>query len=54
MPLPHFLLMLAAVILAAGATIWFGLQSGLPLAALCLGALVAALVLRMAMRDPQG
>ena len=42
MPLPHFLLLILAVILAAGLTIWAANAVGIPLAALGLLALVGA------------
>lgn len=51
MPLPHFLLMLAAVILAAALTIWATLSAGVPLVALALIALTGAAVLHLSMRD---
>ena len=38
MPLPHFLLLVAVVILAAGATLVLALTMGVPLEALALGA----------------
>lgn len=45
MPLPHFLLMLATVITAAGATIALATWAELPMAALAFGALAASLIL---------
>ncbi len=51
MPLPHFLLMLAAVTIAAALTLWATLSAGVPLIALALIALTAAAVLRLSMRD---
>ncbi|MBW7055945.1 hypothetical protein KY389_04440 [Paracoccus bogoriensis] len=51
MPLPHFLLLIASVILAAGLTLWAAFASGVPLAALALVALGAALVLHLVPRD---
>lgn len=50
MPLPHFLMMIAAVILAAGMTIWASLSAGVPLAVMGLIALSAAALVRLAMR----
>lgn len=51
MPLPHFLLLIASVLLAAGLTLWAAFASGVPLAALALVALGAALVLHLVPRD---
>ena len=42
MPLPHFLLMIVAVIVAAAATLWVSFANGVPLVALALAALIAA------------
>ena len=50
MPLPHFLMMLLAVIAAAGLTIFLAVQSGLSLAVLGLGALIGAGLIRMLAR----
>ncbi|MBV0890602.1 hypothetical protein KTN05_01905 [Paracoccus sp. Z118] len=47
MPLPHFLITLAAVILAVGATIWLAVAVGLPFKAVLLGALVGAVVVHL-------
>lgn len=54
MPLPHFLLLIAMVILAAGLTLWAAFASGVPLAVLALVALGAALVLHLGPRDHRG
>ena len=54
MPLPHFLLMLAAVILMAGVTLWASISAGVPLAAVGLIALTGAAVLHLSMRDHEG
>ncbi|MFV0300374.1 MAG: hypothetical protein ACK5IP_05770 [Paracoccus sp. (in: a-proteobacteria)] len=54
MPLPHFLVMIAAVILAAALTIWATLSAGVPVAALALVALTGAAVLHLSMRDNEG
>lgn len=54
MPLPHFLLMIAIVILAAAVTVWATLSAGIPLAALALIALTGAAVLHLSMRDHEG
>jgi hypothetical protein len=45
MPLPYFLLMLASVIVAAGATIALAAWAGLPLVALGFAALAGSLIL---------
>jgi hypothetical protein len=45
MPLPYFLLMLAAVITAAGATIALATWAGLPLVALGFAALSGSLLI---------
>ncbi|WP_181443843.1 hypothetical protein ACTTAK_11185 [Rhodobacter capsulatus] len=50
MPLPHFLMMLLAVIAAAGLTIFLAVQSGLSLAVLGLGVLIGAGLIRMLAR----
>lgn len=54
MPLPHFLLMITAVILTAALTIWATVSAGVPLAALALVALTGAAVLHLSMRDNEG
>jgi len=51
MPLPHFLLLILAVILAAGLTIWVASAVGIPLFVLGLLALLAAAVAHLGMRD---
>lgn len=50
MPLPHFLMLIAAVILAAGVTLWASLAAGVPMALLGILALSAALLVRLTMR----
>ena len=50
MPLPRFLVLILAVILAAGGTILCAAHAGVPLAALGLGALVAAGLVRILAR----
>jgi hypothetical protein len=45
MPLPYFLMMLAVVIAAAGATIALMTWAGLPMVALGFGALAGSLIL---------
>ncbi len=51
MPLPHFLLLIAAVVLAAAATLWFSVANGVPLVALALAALIAAGVVHFTRND---
>lgn len=45
-------MLLTAVILAAGATLWVSLAQGVPLVALALGALIAAGVVHLTRHDP--
>lgn len=54
MPLPHFLLMIAVVVMAAALTIWASVSAGVPLIALALIALTGAAVLHLSMRDHEG
>ncbi|WP_134727016.1 hypothetical protein [Paracoccus luteus] len=51
MPLPHFLLMLAAVILTAGATLWAALAAGVPLPLMGGVVLAGAVVVHLATRS---
>lgn len=51
MPLPHFLILIIAVTLAAGLTIWAASAVGIPLFALALIALMAAAIAHLAMRQ---
>jgi len=51
MPLTHFLMLLAAVILGAALTLWVGLAAGLPPVAILLVALSAALLLHLGLRQ---
>ncbi|WP_199259799.1 hypothetical protein [Paracoccus binzhouensis] len=51
MPLPHFLILILAVILAAGLTIWAASAVGIPLVAIGLLALAAAGIAHLTMRD---
>jgi len=51
MPLPHFLMLIIAVILAAGLTIWAASAVGIPLFALGFLALLAAAIAHLSMRD---
>lgn len=50
MPLPHFLMLLAAVVLAAGLSLTLALAAGVPLSVLGLGVLVAALAAHLLAR----
>ncbi|WP_162784643.1 hypothetical protein [Paracoccus suum] len=50
MTLPHFLLLIVAVILIAGLTLWAASAAGLPLAALAIPALIAAAAVHLAAR----
>ena len=54
MPLPHFLLLVAAVILAAGAALVLALVMGVPLQALALAAGIAAVVVHLSARPDNG
>lgn len=45
MPLPHFLLLLCFVVLAAGLTVGLAFWAGLPLAALAVAALTGSLAI---------
>lgn len=51
MPLPHFLILILAVILAAGLTIWAASAVGVPIFALALVALMAAAIAHLARRQ---
>lgn len=51
MPLPHFLILIFSVILAAGLTIWAASAVGVPLFALALVALMAAAIAHLVMRE---
>ncbi len=50
MPLPHFLILLAVVVIAAGATIWLATSSGVSIATLAVMALIGAGVVRLLAR----
>ncbi|MFN3274390.1 MAG: hypothetical protein ACK41U_06930 [Paracoccus sp. (in: a-proteobacteria)] len=50
MPLPHFLLLIAAVLVAAGLTLWISLSAGVPMIVILLGGLSAALALHLSQR----
>lgn len=51
MPLPQFLLLISAVILAAAATLWASLAAGVPLLTLLLIGLTAAVLLHFSTRN---
>lgn len=51
MPLPHFLLLIVAVILAAAITLWASLAAGVPLITLLLVALTGAALLHFSTRN---
>ena len=51
MPLPHFLILILAVILAGGLTIWLASAAGVPLFVLALLALLGATIAHLTMRD---
>ncbi|MBA4490452.1 hypothetical protein [Paracoccus sp. S1E-3] len=53
MPLPQFLWLMAAVIVAAAATLWVSLSNGVPIVALALAALIAAAVVHYTRHDSQ-
>lgn len=50
MPLPHFLLMLVTVILAAALTLWAGLAAGVPFTGFLLVVLSAAAFVHLRQR----
>lgn len=50
MPLPHFLALILAVVLAAALSLWFAAKAGVPLALIGLGALLAAGLARLIAR----
>ena len=54
MPLPHFLLLVAVVILAAGAKLVLALTMGVPLEALALAAGISAVVVHLSARAGNG
>lgn len=54
MPLPHFLFLVGSVILAGAITIWLAASAGVPMPVLGLGALMAAGLLHLSMRDHKG
>lgn len=45
MPLTHFLILIACVIMAAGLSLWLALAIGVPLVAVGFAALAASLIL---------
>lgn len=50
MPLPHFLVLLCLVVIAAGATIWLASQAGISAAIVATGVLFAAAIARLFMK----
>lgn len=50
LPLPHFLLLLCLVVIAAGATIWLVSQAGIPAAVAAMAVLFAAAIARLFMK----
>ncbi|MDD8024003.1 MAG: hypothetical protein PHX82_12945 [Paracoccaceae bacterium] len=50
MPLTHFLILICAVLLAGGVTLWLAASAGVPLTALAVCALLAAGVMRLLAR----
>lgn len=53
MPLPHFLLLILMVIIAAAFTLWISFSAGVPLVALLLPALMAAAAMHLTIRKNQ-
>jgi hypothetical protein len=53
MPLPHFLLMIMAVVLAAALSLWASFAAGLPEIALLLAALTGAALVHLRQSDRQ-
>ncbi|MGN7868315.1 hypothetical protein PARHAE_00466 [Paracoccus haematequi] len=51
MPLPHFLILIAAVILVAALTLWASFAAGVPAVAVALIALSGAALLHLAQGD---
>ena len=51
MPLPHFLFLIAAVILVAALTLWASFTAGVPMVALALIALSGAVLVHLAQGD---
>jgi|GEM_PF-6390534 len=54
MPLPHFLMLVVAVIVAAGVTLFVALSLGVPFPVLALGTVVAAAVAHLSARIGNG
>lgn len=50
MPLPHFLVLIISVIVAAGLTLWVVFTAGLPFAVVAMLALLGAAVLKLMQR----
>lgn len=53
MPLPHFLLLILAVIIAAAFTLWISLSAGVPLVLLLVVTLTGAAGLHLSIRNHQ-
>lgn len=51
MPLPHFLLLIFMVILAAAVTLWASMAAGIPLLSLLLVALTGAVLVHFSIRN---
>ncbi|MDO5369558.1 hypothetical protein [Paracoccus sp. (in: a-proteobacteria)] len=54
MPLPHFLMLVLAVIVAAGVTLVVAVSLGIPLQVLALGTVIAAAVAHLSARIGNG
>ena len=54
MPLPHFLLMLIAVVFAAAVTLWVTVAADIPMVLLALVALSAAVLVHYSQKDHPG
>ena len=54
MPLPHFLMLVLAVIVAAGVTLILAVSLGVPLPVLALGTVIAAAVAHLSARIGNG
>lgn len=54
MPLPHFLMLIMAVVVAAALTLWALLASGLPQISLLIVALAAALLVHLVHSGQRG
>lgn len=54
MPLPHFLMLVVAVVVAGMVTLMLALAAGVPLGVLALGLVSAALLVHVLMRTGRG